>query len=165
MVLAQALNEQRSGNYAAADAAHAALLGALAARATAKRGVSMREAQEAYDSRAEPEQDEDALTPDEAESQAEDEVLATAEPLADWMAKQCACDQGREPVNLLAMRRAEPDLSVDLSDCNSVPVLLAAIMIGYYPEQRAAVARLRTLYLQSERQTVSKRAAVLLGDA
>lgn len=122
----------------------------------ARQAAALQSAQVAYDNRAEPEQDEDALTADEAESQAADEVLTTTEPLADWIAKKCDCDQGRAPIDTTKLE------DVDLIDCDRVPVLLACLLAGDYAQMKAASCRLRTLFLQAERKTVGQRAAQLL---
>lgn len=100
--------------------------------------------------------DDDALTADEAESQAADEVLTTTEPLADWLAKKCDCDQGRAPIDTTKFD------DVDLIDCDRVPVLLACLLAGDFAQMKAASCRLRTLFLQAERKTVGQRAAQLL---
>ena len=103
--------------------------------------------------------DDDTLTADEAQSQAEDEMLTTAEPLADWIAKRCDNDQGRGPIN--TTRFAD----VDLIDCDRVPVLLACLLAGDFAQMKAASCRLRTLYLKAERKAVQARAAELQGGA
>jgi len=124
----------------------------------ARQAAALQSAQVAYDNRAEPEQDEGALTVEDAESQAADEVLTTTEPLADWIAKKCDCDQGRAPIDTTKL---EDD---DLIDCDRVPVLLACLLAGDFAQMKAASCRLRTLFLQAERKTVGHRAAQLLAD-
>lgn len=144
----------RTIDHTAADAAHAVLLGALAARAAVPRDADFgRYTGEFMDPRT---PDDDTLTADEAESQAADEVLTTTEPLADWIAKKCDCDQGRAPIDTTKFE------DVDLIDCDRVPVLLACLLAGDESQMRAASSRLRTLFLQAERKTVGLRAAQLL---
>lgn len=98
----------------------------------------------------------DEITPDEAHDRAVAELLTTTEPLADWIAKKCGCDQGRAPIDL---GRFE---DVDLIDCDRVPVLLAAVIAGDWTQQKAAAGRLAALYQQAERKQVAARAAELL---
>ena len=100
--------------------------------------------------------DDDELTADEAQEQAEAELLTTAEPLADWIAKGCDCDAGRDPINVHAVE------DIDIADTDSIPLLLAAIVGGFRCQQGAAIERLRTLYLRAERASVDARAAQLL---
>lgn len=144
-------------DHTAADAAHAALLGALAARAAVPRDADFeRYTGHPMDPRT---PDEDTLTADEAEEQAADEVLTTTEPLADWIAKKCDCDQGRAPIDTTKFD------DVDLIDCDRVPVLLACLLGGDEMQMHAASNRLRTLFLQAERKTIGQRAAQLLAGA
>ena len=103
--------------------------------------------------------DDDTPSEDDCRSQAEDELLTTAEPLADWIAKRCDCDQGRQPINTGRLQ------DVDLIDCDCVPVLLACIVAGDYSQMRAAACRLRTLYLKAERRAVEARTTELLASA
>lgn len=98
----------------------------------------------------------DEITPDEAHDRAVSELLTTAEPLADWIAKKCDCDQGRAPIDLGRLE------DVDLIDCDRVPVLLAAMVAGDWQQQKVAAGRLAALYLKAERKTVATRAAELL---
>ncbi len=88
----------------------------------------------------------DQPSEDDARDQAEAELLTTAEPLADWIAKRCDCDQGREPIDVARFE------DVDLIDCDRVPVLLAAMVAGTKAQQLTAACRLRTLYLKAERR-------------
>jgi len=124
--------------------------------ALARAAASMTSAQNAYDNRAEPEPVEFGFNADDAQAQAEDEILTTTEPLAGWIAKKCDCDQGRAPID--TTRFAD----VDLIDCDRVPVLLACLLAGDEFQMRAASNRLRTLFLAAERKTVGQRAAQLL---
>ena len=107
-----------------------------------------------------PELDDDD-TPSEADchDRAEAELLTTAEPLADWIAKKCDCDQGRAPIDTARFE------DIDLIDCDRVPVLLACIVAGDYAQMKAAACRLRTLYLKAERKAVEARTAELLASA
>lgn len=127
--------------------------------ALARAAASMTSAQNAYDNRAEPEPVEFGFNADDAQAQAEDEILTTTEPLADWIAKKCDCDQGRAPIDTTKLE------DVDLIDCDRVPVLLACLLAGDFAQMKAASCRLRTLYLQAERKTVAQRAAELLAGA
>lgn len=124
--------------------------------AMARAAATMTSAQIAYDNRAEPESLQFGFNADDAQAQAEDEVLTTTEPLADWLAKKCDCDQGREPIDTTKLE------DVDLIDCDRVPVLLACLLAGDYPQMQAASRRLSTLFLAAERKTVGQRAAQLL---
>ena len=72
--------------------------------------------------------DDDTPSEDDCRSQAEDELLTTAEPLADWIAKRCDCDQGRAPIDTARFE------DVDLIDCDRVPMLLACIVAGDYAQ-------------------------------
>ena len=103
--------------------------------------------------------DDDQPSEDDARDQAEAELLTTAEPLADWIAKRCDCDQGRAPIDVARFE------DVDLIDCDRVPVLLACIVAGDYAQMKAAACRLRTLYLKAERKAVEVRTAELLAGA
>lgn len=123
----------------------------------AQQAAALNLAQTAHDNRAEPELDDDTLTPDEAEAVAIDELLTTTEPLADWIAKKCDCDQGRAPIDTTKLA------AVDLIDCDRVPVLLAAIVNGTRDLERTAIDRLRDLYLRAERKALGQRTAELLG--
>lgn len=147
-------------DHAAADAAHAALLGALATRAL--RPAFDRDlgpyTSHPMDPRT-PESVADAVSEDDAQSLAESELCTTTEPLADWLAKRCDCDQGRAPIDTSRLR------DIDLIDSDRVPVLLAALFDGDDSLQRAAISRLRALYLKAERKTVGQRAAELLAQA
>ena len=100
--------------------------------------------------------DDDQLSEDEARDQAVAELLTTAEPLADWIAKRCDCDQGRAPIDIAEFE------DVDLIDCDRVPVLLACIVEGDYAQMKAAACRLRTLYLKAERRAVEARVEQLM---
>lgn len=122
----------------------------------ARQAAALQSAQVAFDNRAEPEPLEFGFNADDAQSQAEDEVLTTTEPLADWLANKCDCDQGRAPIDTTKLE------DVDLIDCDRVPVLLACLLAGDESQMRAASSRLRTLFLQAERKTVGQRAAQLL---
>ena len=128
--------------------------------ALARAAASMTSAQNAYDNRAEPEPVEFGFNADDAQAQAEDEILTTTEPLADWIAKKCDCDQGRAPIDTTKFD------DVDLIDCDRVPVLLACLLAcllaGDESQMRAASNRLRTLFLAAERKTVGQRTAQLL---
>ncbi len=125
----------------------------------ARQAAAMTSAQIAYDNRAEPEPLQFGFNADDAQAQAEDEILTTTEPLADWIAKKCDCDQGRAPIDTTKLE------DVDLIDCDRVPVLLACIVAGDYPQMQAASRRLRELFLAAERKTVGQRAAQLLAGA
>jgi hypothetical protein len=125
----------------------------------ARQAAAMTSAQIAYDNRAEPEPLEFGFNADDAQAQAEDEILTTTEPLADWIAKKCDCDQGRAPIDTTKLE------DVDLIDCDRVPVLLACIVAGDYQQMNAASRRLRALFLATERKTVGQRAAQLLAGA
>ena len=103
--------------------------------------------------------DDDTPSEDDCRSQAEDELLTTAEPLADWIAKRCDCDQGRAPIDTARFE------DVDLIDCDRVPMLLACIVAGDYEQIKAAACRLRTLYLKAERRAVEARTTELLASA
>lgn len=103
-----------------------------------------------------PELDDDAPSEADCHDRAEAELLTTAEPLADWIAKKCDCDQGRAPIDTARFE------DIDLIDCDRVPVLLACIVAGDYAQMKAAACRLRTLYLKAERKAVEARTEQLM---
>lgn len=98
----------------------------------------------------------DELLPHEAHGRAVDELLTTAEPLADWIAKACACDAGRAPIDTLGVT------ALQLLDTDSIPLLLACILAGDSQQADRAARRLRDLYVGSEKKAIEARAAALM---
>lgn len=96
------------------------------------------------------------LSADDAHDMAVAELLTTAEPAADWIAKQCDCDQGRAPIDTLHIG-AEA-----IMDCASVPLLHALILGGDRHQAHRAADRLAALYKRAEGELIGRRTQEIL---
>lgn len=112
--------------------------------------------QAAWDNAAPDYADDGAYDDQTARDQAIAELLTTAEPAADWIAKACDYDQGRAPINTLHIGGHA------ILECTSVPVLLALILNGTAQQQVRAADRLAYLYRTAETPWIAQRAAELL---
>jgi hypothetical protein len=119
----------------------------------ASQAAALRAMQATFDNRAEPEQDDIALTEDEARELAVNQVLATPALLANWLACECAANES--PVEVDAMT-AYAVLEA------SVPTLLAVLLAGDDRHASRALNRLRELATEQNAEVIDQRAQRLL---
>lgn len=119
----------------------------------ARQAAAMQSAQIAYDNRAEPEQDDDAPTEDQAREAAAADVLATPATIANWLACECAANEAPADVrNVTAYKLLDAD----------VPTLLAVLFAGDDKHAMRALGRLRELAAEGNEEQTAERAAELL---
>lgn len=102
-----------------------------------------------------PEPDDDALTADDARSEATDQVLSYAEGVADWLAKACDCDAGRQPLDVRALD------AVQIME-GPPHLLLTVLMNGDNTQALRALHRMRDLAAKHFAPEIDSRAAQLL---
>lgn len=95
------------------------------------------------------------LTLQDATDEAAEQVLSHSESVADWMAKACDCDAGREPLDVRAL---EPVQIIE----GAVPMLLAVLMNGDNTQALRALHRLRELAAAEFKSEIDQRAAAIL---
>lgn len=102
--------------------------------------------------------DDDALTEDDARSEATDQILSHAESVADWLAKACDTDEGRMPLDVTPL-----DALAIIE--GSPAVLLTVLMNGNNTQALRAMHRLRELAAANFRIEIEERTADLLREA
>ena len=102
-----------------------------------------------------PEPGEFEISPEDAESEATEQILSHAESVADWLAKACDTDAGRMPMDVRAL---EP---VQIME-GAAPMLLAVLMNGDNTQALRALHRLRELAGKHFEREISERAGQLL---
>lgn len=95
------------------------------------------------------------VSPEDAESEATEQVLSYSESVADWLAKACDTPAGREPLDVRAL---EP---VQIME-GAAPMLLAVLMNGDNTQALRALHRLRELAAVEFKLEIDERAAELL---
>ena len=101
------------------------------------------------------EQDDEAMTPEQAEEEAAEQILSHAESVADWLAKACDTDAGRMPLDVRAL---EP---VQIME-GGAAMLLAVLMNGDNTQALRALHRLRELAGKHFEREISERKEQLL---
>lgn len=102
-----------------------------------------------------PEPGEFEISPEDAESEATEQILSHAESVADWLAKACDTDAGRMPLDVRAL---EP---VQIME-GAAPMLLAVLMNGDNTQALRALHRLRELAGKHFEREISERKEQLL---
>lgn len=94
-------------------------------------------------------------TEDDARSEATEQVLNYSESVADWLAKACDCEAGRQPIDVRAL--------TPLQIIEGAPhLLLAVLMNGDNTQALRALHRLRELAAVEFRREIAERAAAIL---
>lgn len=102
-----------------------------------------------------PEPADDELSDDQAHDEAVDQVLATPELMANWLAFECSREA--KPVDVQALTEHAVIEA-------SVPALLAVLLSGDDRHASRALRRLRELAIEQNAEHINTRAAALLAD-
>jgi hypothetical protein len=100
-------------------------------------------------------EDDDELTEDDARDQATDQILSYAESVADWLAKACDTDAGRQPLDVRAL---EPQQIIE----GEPAMLLTVLMNGDQKQAQQALFRLRELAAKNFAREINERTVELM---
>lgn len=138
-------------------------LGRLLADQQLRTDATMLRAQLAWDDRSpEDDEDDDALTEDQALNEARDELLATPEVVAD--ALSAAIGYSREPVDVFALSGSGDPLDAVAVETLTTAQLLAVVMVGDSKRAMAALYELRERMAFHLRDDIKRRADDLLAE-
>lgn len=102
--------------------------------------------------------DDETMTREDAEYEATEQLLSYAESVADWLAKACDTDAGRQPLDVRAL---EPLQIIE----GDPALLLTVLMNGDQLQAMRALHRLRELAAAAFKREITERADELMREA